>query len=167
MKVFCATLLLTTATALAQPTCETLLNNLTRAFEEAHSVVSVTEVTQGGRELSYQHVNLVRDAAGTLQPEVIESRGRRGPEDGGGDGEFEFHCEGHSLEAINNVGGWKLTVLEPSDDIPVESYDIFFKIAPGRYVPERVEADFSVTVLVFPVRGTFTTSLSDWTFPPR
>ena len=167
MKAFCATLLLVTTTAWAQPTCETLLKDLTRAFEEAQSVVSVTEVTQGGRELSYQHVKLVRDEAGDLQPEVIESRGRRGPEGGGGDGEFEFHCEGHSLEAINNIGGWKLTVLEPSDDIPVESYDLFFKIAPGRYVPERIEADFNLKVLVFPVRGTFITSLSDWTFPPR
>ncbi len=160
------TLLLVTATALAQPSCERLLSDLTRAFEEAESVVSVTEVTQGGRELSYQHVELVRDEAGTLQPEVIESRGRRGPEGGGGDGEFKFHCEGHGLEAINDIGGWKLTVLEPNEDIPVESYDLFFKIAPGRYVPERIEADFSLTVLVFPVRGTFTTTLSDWTFPP-
>ena len=167
MKALCAFFLLVTATALAQPSCESLLSDLTRAFDEADSLESVTEVTQGGRELSYQHVKLVRDEAGTLQAEVIESRGRRAPEGEGAGSDFEFHCEGNTLEPADEPGVWKLTVLEPNKDIPVKRYEILFRETPGRYLPEHVEAAFSIKVLVIRVHGTFAVTLSDWTFPPQ
>ena len=167
MKALCAFFLLVTATALAQPSCESLLSDLTRAFDEADSLVSVTEVTQGGRELSYQHVKLVRDEAGTLQPEVIESRGRQRPGGEGAGSDFEFHCEGNTLEPTDEAGVWKLTVLEPNKDIPVKRYEILFKETPGRYLPEHIEANFSVKVLVLRVHGTFDVTLSDWTFPTQ
>ena len=163
----CAFFLLMTATAWAQPSCESLLGDLTRAFGEADSLVSITKVTQGGRELSYSHVKLVRDEAGALQAEVIESRGRRAPEGEGAGSDFEFHCEGNTLEPADEPGVWKLTVLEPNKDIPVKRYEILFREAPDRYLPEHVEASFSVKVLVIRVHGTFAVTLSDWTFPPQ
>ncbi len=156
-----------TSLSLAQPTCETLVDDLETAFDEAESLLSEVEVIANGREMGYQRARLVRDEAGELQSEVIEERGQRPPEDegGGGDDDFRFSCEGNELELLGSDGSYRLTLQEDDEEIPVEEYRLEFIPREGRYLPRSIIANFNTTFVLIPVRGTFTTNLSEWTFP--
>ena len=157
-----------TSFALAQPTCETLVDDLETAFGEAESLMSEVEVVANGREMGYQKARLYRDDAGELQSEVIEERGQRPPEDEGedeGDEEFSFSCEGNELELLGSDGSYRLTLQEDDEEIPVDEYRLEFTPREGRYVPRSIIANFNTTFVLIPVRGTFTTKLSEWTFP--
>lgn len=159
---------LLTSLSFAQPTCETLVDDLEIAFDKAESLVSEVEVVANGREVGYQKARLVRDEAGELQSEIIEERGQRPPEDeGGGDGEgdFSFSCEGNALELLGSDGSYRLTLQEDDEEIPVEEYRLEFFPQGERYLPRSIIANFNTTFVLIPVRGTFTTNLSEWTFP--
>ena len=158
---------LLTSFSLAQPTCETLVSDLETAFDEADSLVSEVEVVANGREMGYQKARLVRDDAGELQSEVLEERGQRPPEDEGegNDEEFSFSCEGNELELLGSDGAYRLTLQEDDEDIPVEEYRLEFFPQGERYLPRSIIANFNTTFVLIPVRGTFTTNLSEWTFP--
>ena len=158
---------LLTSLSLAQPTCEALVDDLETAFDEAESLVSEVEVVANGREMGYQKARLYRDDAGELQSEVLEERGQRPPEDEGGDGgdDFRFSCEGNELELLGSDGSYRLTLQEDDEEIPVEEYRLEFIPREGRYLPRTIVANFNTTFVLIPVRGTFTTNLSEWTFP--
>ena len=158
---------LLTSFSLAQPTCETLVSDLETAFDEADSLVSEVEVVANGREMGYQRARLYRDDAGELQSEVLEERGQRPPEDEGegGDEDFRFDCEGNELELLGSDGSYRLTLQEDDEEIPVEEYRLEFVPQGERYLPRTIVANFNTTFVLIPVRGTFTTNLSEWTFP--
>ena len=151
----------------AQPTCDTLVTDLETAFDEAESLLSEVEVVANGREVGYQKARLVRDEAGELQSEVLEERGQRPPEDegDGNDDDFSFNCEGNELELLGSDGAYRLTLQEQDEEIPVEEYRLEFIPQGERYLPRSIIANFSTTFVLIPVRGTFTTHLSEWTFP--
>ena len=159
---------LLTSFALAQPTCETLVDDLETAFDEAESLLSEVEVVANGREMGYQKARLTRDDAGELQSEVLEERGQRPPEDEGEDeseDEFSFNCEGNELELLGSDGSYRLTLQEDDEEIPVDEYRLEFVPQGERYLPRSIIANFNTTFVLIPVRGTFTTNLSEWTFP--
>ena len=151
----------------AQPTCETLVDDLETAFDEAESLVSEVEVVANGREMGYQKARLYRDEAGELQSEVIEERGQRPPEEeeDGDDGDFRFSCQGNELELLGSDGAYRLTLQEANEEIPVEAYELEFVPQGERYLPRSIVANFNTTFVLIPVSGTFTTTLSEWTFP--
>ena len=151
----------------AQPTCDTLVTDLETAFDEAESLLSEVEVVANGREVGYQKARLVRDEAGELQSKVLEERGQRPPEDegDGNDDDFSFNCEGNELELLGSDGAYRLTLQEQDEEIPVEEYNLEFIPQGERYLPRSIIANFSTTFVLIPVRGTFTTHLSEWTFP--
>lgn len=152
--------------SLAQPTCETLVADLETAFGEAESLMSEVEVVANGREVGYQRARLYRDEAGELQSEVLEERGQRPPEDEGeGGDDFRFSCAGNELELLGSDGAYRLTLQEDDEEIPVERYELEFFPQEGRYLPRSIQANFSTKVVLIPVRGTFTTNLSEWAFP--
>ena len=155
-----------TSLSFAQPTCETLVSDLETAFDEANSLLSEVEVVANGREMGYQKARLFRDEAGELQSEILEERGQRPPEDEGGDDEdFRFSCEGGEIELLGSDGAYRLTLQEASEEIPVEAYELEFVPRGERYLPRSIVANFNTTFVLIPVSGTFTTNLSEWTFP--
>ncbi len=159
---------LLTSFSFAQPTCETLVSDLETAFDEAESLLSEVEVVANGREMGYQKARLYRDDTGELQSEVLEERGQRPPEDEGegeSDEEFSFSCEGNEIELLGSDGSYRLTLQEDDEDIPVDEYRLEFFPQGERYLPRSIIANFNTTFVLIPVRGTFTTNLSEWTFP--
>lgn len=153
--------------ARATPTCQELVDDFTEAFETAESLISATTVTtDGGRELAYVRARLTRDESGELQQEILEQRGRRPPEGGGGDndGEFSFDCEGHTLTPFQD-GRYLLVLQEDNPDIPVSGYRLRFRSDGERYLPTELSSDFSVRIVLVPVRGTFTSEFEAWELP--
>ncbi|MDZ7703119.1 MAG: hypothetical protein U5L04_01375 [Trueperaceae bacterium] len=155
------------SSAYAAPTCQDLIDDFTEAFETAESFISTTTVTtDGGRELAFVRARLSRDASGELQQEILEQRGRRPPEGGGenDDGEFSFDCEGHALTPFQG-GRYLLVLQEDNPDIPVSGYRLRFRTDGERYLPTELSSDFSVRIVLVPVRGTFTSEFESWVLP--
>lgn len=155
------------SSAYASPTCQELVGDFEEVFEVAESVISTTTVTtSGGRELAFVRARLYRDDDGELQQEILEQRGRRPPEGGGGedDGEFSFSCEGHALTPFQDER-YLLVLQEDNPDIPVSSYRLRFRYDGERYLPTELTSEFSVRIVLVPVRGTFTSEFEAWVLP--
>lgn len=163
--------LLSAAIALAQPSCEILIEAWGEATEQASSYTDIISVTRknNGNELFYQEGKHYRKGGDLIRevttqrsalPFPIPARENRDEEDGGA----EAFCNGATVSPLEN-GDWFVNIAD--NDSGLNNWRLTFSTVQNRFVPVLVEGDFNVNVLIFSLNGSFRTQFKDWIFMPK
>jgi hypothetical protein len=159
--------------AAASPSCETLVDELRAAFDDASAYVVGVTVEQGTREIAYERARQTRAEDGSWTSETLERRGLRRPGDGGeqdGDatfGDVPISCEGHELRPGED--GQVVLALpgQEGEGASITGWSLRFEPAGERWLPRELIAEFEARVVFVPVRGRFVTTLDEWRFEGR
>jgi hypothetical protein len=159
--------------AQASPTCETLVEELRAAFEEASAYQVGVSVEQGSREIAYERARQTRAADGSWTSETIERRGLRRPGDAGeqdGDatfGDVPISCEGHELTSAEDGQVVLSLPGQEGEEGAITGWSLRFEPAGERWLPRELIAEFEARIVFVPVRGRFVTTLDAWRFEGR
>ncbi len=159
--------------AAASPTCETLVEELRAAFDEASAYQVGVSVQQGSREIAYELAQQTRATDGSWTSETIERRGLRRPDGAGeqdGDatfGDVPISCEGHEVTA--SEGGQVVLSLpgQEGEEGAITGWSLRFEPSGERWLPRELIAEFEARIVFVPVRGRFVTTLDAWRFEDR
>jgi hypothetical protein len=153
-------------TAFAAPTCQELLTAFEHSLATAASVTIAVTLEQGGREVAFERSRVERSRDGERRSVTLERRGLRRPDGGGapaGGGGALPGCERYDL-ALDGEHA-QLTLLSTDPDAPAASVTMRFRDSTAGWLPEALEAPFTVRVLFVNVRGRFLTTFDAWSFP--
>ncbi len=168
MRITLSILFFLSSFALADITCQDLVDSIELAFDRADSVVMEVWLEQSIFEIGYTKLQLYKDVD-TWKSEVLEKRGAQHQKKEGGSAEPDigFDCKASDSKIIilETENGYLLEVIESDKSKKIKHWILKFSSRAGLLLPTEVIAKFEISVLTIPLAGQAVTKLSNWTFP--
>ena len=168
MRLTILSLFVFSSFALADMTCQDLVDSIELAFDRADSMVMEVWLEQTVFEIGYTKLQLFKNGD-KWESRVLEKRGaqHQKKEKQSAEPDIGFDCADNDSEITvsKTQQGWELVVKEAKPEKKVYEWVLDFKDDNGILFPTKVIAKFQISVLAIPINGQAITILSDWRLP--
>jgi len=163
MRIILLSLFIFSSFALADMTCQDLVDAIGLAFDRADTVVMEVWLEQSVFEIGYSKLQLSKHN-GKWESELLEKRGAQHKKKDSDSAEpnVDFDCAVSNSKITKLPSGWKLEVIETDKTKKINNWILEYKEINNVLVPTKVVAKFVISLLGIPIYGQAVTVLSNW-----